>query len=200
MTQVLQINSSLFAEGGQSTQLAEAFVRRLRTQDASVAVTLRDLATEPVPHLTGETFQAFLTPVDERSPEQQTAAGYSDTLIAELHEANVIVLGLPMYNFGVPSQLKAWFDHVARAGITFKYTENGPVGLLSNKKIYVFAARGGVYQGTAKDTQTRYVTDFFNFLGIDDIEFVYAEGLNMGDEIRDAALNAAEEEIQRLAA
>ena len=94
----------------------------------------------------------------------------------------MIVLGLPMYNFGVPSQLKAYFDHIARAGVTFKYTEKGPVGQLTGKKAYVFAARGGLYAGTPLDTQTGYVRDFLRFLGIGDVEFVYAEGLNMGPE------------------
>ena len=92
----------------------------------------------------------------------------------------MIVLGLPMYNFGVPSTLKAYFDHVARAGVTFRYTANGPVGLLTGKEVYVFATRGGIYAGTPLDTQTTYVRDFLRFLGIDDVEFVYAEGLNMG--------------------
>jgi FMN-dependent NADH-azoreductase len=105
-----------------------------------------------------------------------------------------------MYNFGIPSQLKAYFDHVARAGVTFRYTENGPVGLLENKKVYVLAARGGLYKGTSKDTQTRYVTDFFNFIGIKDVEFVYAEGLSMGDDNREASLSQARQEIERLAA
>jgi FMN-dependent NADH-azoreductase len=117
-----------------------------------------------------------------------------------LKRADVIVLGLPMYNFGVPSTLKAYFDHIARAGVTFKYTEKGPVGLLTGKKAYVFATRGGLYLGTPRDTETKYVRDFLAFLGIDDVEFVYAEGLAMGDASKDKALVSANEAIERIGA
>jgi FMN-dependent NADH-azoreductase len=110
----------------------------------------------------------------------------------------VLVLGLPMYNFGLPSQLKSYFDHVARAGVTFKYTDKGPVGLLAGKKAYVFATRGGAYAGTSKDTQTAYVRDFLAFLGIAEVEFVYAEGLAMGEAVRDASLAKARQAVQNL--
>ncbi|HVC11680.1 MAG TPA: NAD(P)H-dependent oxidoreductase, partial [Burkholderiales bacterium] len=120
-------------------------------------------------------------------------------LIGELKRADVIVLGLPMYNFGLPSTLKAYFDHVARAGVTFRYTDKGPVGLLTGKQAYVFAARGGQYAGTASDTQTPYVRDFLRFLGIDEVEFVYAEGLAIGDASRQAALAQAQSAIRRMA-
>jgi FMN-dependent NADH-azoreductase len=103
-----------------------------------------------------------------------------------------------MYNFGIPSSLKAYFDHIARAGVTFRYTAQGPVGLLSGKRVYVFATRGGAYLGTPLDTQTAYVRDFLRFIGIDDVEFVYAEGLNMGAERKDAALENARSAIARM--
>ena len=125
---------------------------------------------------------------------------YSDALIGEVKQADVVVLGLPMYNFGVPSQLKAYFDHVARAGVTFKYTEQGPVGQLTGKKAYVFATRGGVYAGTPLDTQTSYVRDFLRFIGISDVTFVYAEGLAMGAQSRESVLARASAEIEQLAA
>jgi len=105
-----------------------------------------------------------------------------------------------MYNFGVPSVLKAYFDHVARAGVTFRYTEKGPIGLLTGKKVYVLAARGGLYAGTPKDSQTGYVRDFLGFLGLTDIEFVYAEGLAMGEASKQAALGKAHEALEQLAA
>lgn len=124
----------------------------------------------------------------------------SDTLIGELQAADVLVIGLPMYNLGVPSTLKSWFDHIARAGITFRYTANGPQGLLAGKKAYVFATRGGRYAGTAFDTQTDYVRNFLGFIGITEIEFVYAEGLNMGDDSRSSSLAAAQSELARIAA
>jgi FMN-dependent NADH-azoreductase len=125
---------------------------------------------------------------------------YSDALIDELARADVIVLGLPMYNFGVPSQLKAYFDHIARAGVTFRYTEKGPVGQLTGKKVYVFAARGGIYAGTPMDTQTSYVRDFLRFIGMVDVEFVYAEGLAISPQSKNAGLANAAAEIVRLAA
>jgi FMN-dependent NADH-azoreductase len=124
--------------------------------------------------------------------------GYSDALIAELKAADTIVLGLPMYNFGLPSQLKAYFDHVARAGVTFKYTEKGAVGLLGGKKAYVFAARGGLYAGTLADTQTAYVRDFLAFLGITDVKFVYAEGLAIGEASKSRSLAAARDALRAL--
>ena len=123
---------------------------------------------------------------------------YSDALIDELKRSDVIVVGLPMYNFGVPSTLKAYFDHIARAGVTFRYTEKGPVGLLTGKKAYVFATRGGLYAGTPLDTQSAYVRDFLRFLGIDDVEFVYAEGLAINAERKEAALSQAQHTIKRL--
>jgi len=113
-------------------------------------------------------------------------------------EKPAIVLGLPMYNFGVPSSLKAYFDHIARSGVTFRYTEKGPEGLLKGKKAYIFATRGGLYAGTALDTQTGYVRDFLRFIGIDEVEFVYAEGLSMGDAPKDKALAAANTAIARI--
>ena len=121
-------------------------------------------------------------------------------LIDELSRADVIVIGLPMYNFGVPSTLKAYFDHIARAGVTFRYTDKGPVGLLRGKKVFVFAARGGLYAGTPRDTQTPYVRDFLSFLGMDDVEFIYAEGLALGDEHQKKALDRAHAAIDRLLA
>lgn len=158
----------------------------------------------PNPSTHGETherFQSFLAKSEERTPEQQAVAGFSDALIDELKAADVIVLGLPMYNFGVPSTLKAYFDHVARAGATFRYTENGlPQGLLAGKKAYVFATRGGLHAGTPLDTQTGYVRDFLRFLGIEDVEFVYAEGLAMGDTAKADALAKAQRAILAISA
>lgn len=197
---LLQINTSIFSDGGQSTRLAEDFVQSWKQHHPDTDVTVRDFARQPVPHLGEASFKAFVTPANERDGDQQAAVAYSDQLIAELREADLLVLGLPMYNFGIPSQLKAWFDHIARAGVTFRYTAKGPQGLLGGKKVYVLAARGGRYQGTPLDTQTDYVTNFLNFLGLDDIEFIYAEGLNMGDAPREQALSAAHEVIDRMAA
>jgi FMN-dependent NADH-azoreductase len=200
MKTLLQINASMFANGGQSTQLADRFVASWLADNPGATVITRDLARDPVPHLTAERFGAFLAKPEERTTEQQAVAKYSDALIAELQRADVIVIGLPMYNFGVPSTLKAYFDHVARAGVTFRYTPTGPVGLLAGKAVYVFATRGGLYVGTPLDTQTAYVRDFLRFLGIDTVEFIYAEGLNIGAERKAAALAEAHTAIERMKA
>lgn len=199
MTTLLQLNTSIHAGNGESSRMANGFVAAWRERHPDASVVTRDLATDPVPHLTADRFGAFVTPAEQRNAEQQATITYSDTLIEELKAADVIVLGLPMYNFGVPSMLKAYFDHIARAGVTFKYTEKGPVGLLTGKKAYVFAARGGMYQGTPLDTQTRYVRDFLRFLGIADVEFVYAEGLAISPDSKQAALGKAQNEIRELA-
>jgi FMN-dependent NADH-azoreductase len=201
MTTLLQINTSINNGNGQSSQLARQFVATYRKTHPDVQVRVREVAAaEPVPHLDAERFGAFVSKPEERTAGQRAVVAYSDALIDELKQADVIVLGLPMYNFGVPSQLKAYFDHVARAGVTFKYTEQGPVGQLTGKKAYVFAARGGVYAGTPMDTQTSYVRDFLRFIGISDVTFVYAEGLAMSAQSREAGLARAAAEIEQLAA
>ena len=198
MKTVLQLNTSLFGEQGQSSKLSRDFIKAWRRHSPQDRIITRDLAKDPVPHLTAERFQAFLTPAAERTPEQRRVVAYSDALIEELRQADVIVLGLPMYNFGVPSTLKAYFDHVARAGETFRYTGNGPVGLLTGKKAYVFAARGGHYAGTSSDTQTAYVRQILGFMGIEDVEFVYAEGLAIGEASKETALARARDVIDGL--
>ena len=201
MTTLLQINASIHSDNGQSSQLANQFVAAFHKRRPEAKIVVRDVAAaESVPHLNAERFGAFITKPEERSAAQHAVVAYSDILINELKQANVIVLGLPMYNFGVPSQLKAYFDHIARVGATFKYSEKGPVGLLTGKKAYVFAARGGVYAGTPMDTQTSYVRDFLRFIGITDVEFVYAEGLAISSEHKEAGLAKAVAEIARLAA
>jgi FMN-dependent NADH-azoreductase len=197
---LLQINASIFSKHGQSTRLADEFVAAWSASNPGAKILLRDLAEDTVPHLDAERFGAFLAKPGERTPGQQAVVNYSDALIDELKQADILVLGLPMYNFGVPSTLKAYIDHIARAGATFKYTDKGPVGLLTGKKAYVFATRGGLYAGTPLDTQTTYVRDMLRFLGIDDVEFVYAEGLAIGTERKAAALSEAQRVIERLAA
>jgi len=195
MKTILQLNTSILAGNSQSSRLTDKLVAQLDADN----VIVRDLASDPVPHLTGERFGAFLSKPETRTQEQQSVVDYSDGLISELKQADVIVLGLPMYNFGVPSMLKAYFDHIARAGVTFRYTEKGPVGLLTGKKAYVVATRGGLYVGTPRDTQTAYVRDFLAFLGITDVEFVYAEGLAISDASRESSLRKARDSIERLA-
>ena len=198
MKTLLQLNTSLFSNQGQSSLLANKFVAAWQADHADGKVILRDMAVTPVPHLDGERFGAFLSKPETRTAEQQAIVDYSDNLINELKSADVIVLGLPFYNFGLPSVLKAYIDHIARAGSTFSYTAQGPVGLLTGKKAVIFATRGGKYAGTPLDTQTDYVRGFLAFIGITDVEFVYAEGLAMGEEGKQVALTQAHDKMAQL--
>jgi len=199
MTRILQLNSSIHGSGGQSSRLAGELANELaRHRDGNLVV--RDLALDPVPHLTEARFTAFTTPAAERTLEQQRTVAESDALIDELRRADVLVIGLPMYNFGVPSTLKAWMDHVARAGVTFRYTPEGPVGLLRGKRAYVIATRGGRHAGTPRDLQSGFVRQFLHFIGIEDVEFIYAEGLALGGDARLAAVEAVTARIGQLAA
>jgi len=200
MNTLLQLNTSLFSDEGQSSRLANQFVDAWQEKHEAARVIVRDFARTPVPHLDAQRFLSFIAKPEERTEEQQIVVDYSDALINEIKQAQVIVLGLPMYNFGIPSTLKAYFDHIARAGVTFRYTEKGPVGLLTGKKAYVFAARGGLYAGTPLDTQTSYVRNFLRFVGIEDVEFIYAEGLNMGEDSKQTALDQAQKTLEQLAA
>ncbi|HET7766410.1 MAG TPA: NAD(P)H-dependent oxidoreductase [Burkholderiales bacterium] len=191
MKTLLQIRSSIFSDAGQSSQLANRFVENWRRSTPGGKVVVRDLAVDLVPHLDAQRFGAFLAKPEDRTSEQASLVFHSDALIAELKAADVVVLGLPMYNFGIPSTLKAYFDHIARAGVTFKYTDKGPVGLLAEKEVYVFATRGGAYAGTPRDTQTGYVRNFLAFLGMTRVEFVYAEGLGISPESKDESIRRA---------
>ena len=198
MKTLLLIRSSLLLGNGQSNRLADRYVAAWQAANPGGRVVVRDLAQNPVPHLDLARVGAFSTPADQRTPEQQALVAESDALIDELQSADVVALGLPLYNFGIPSTLKAYFDHIARAGVTFRYTASGPEGLVKGKQVVVFAARGGLYQGQPHDTQTPYVRNFLGFLGMTDVRFVFAEGLNMGDEPRAQGLRSAESDIDAL--
>ncbi|MEC9356682.1 MAG: FMN-dependent NADH-azoreductase [Pseudomonadota bacterium] len=200
MSKLLQIKSSLFGDLGKSSTMANSFVEAWHQTHPQDEVVVRDLSSDPIPHLDAERFQAFLAAPEARTEAQKAIVAESDALIEELRAADVVVLGLPMYNFGIPSQLKSYFDHIARAGVSFRYTANGPEGLLGDKKVYVFAARGGHYRDTPADTQTGYIRTFLGFLGFKDIEFVYAEGLALGEESVQKALDDAGANIVRLTA
>ena len=199
MKTLLQISTSLFSSGGQSTQLADTFVTEWQRTHPDGRVIRRDLSVNPVPHLDAERLTAFMTPAGQRSTQQQSIVAYSDALIDELRQTDVVVIGLPLYNFGIPSSLQAYFDHLARAGVTFKYTASGPIGFLTGKRVLVFATRGGKYAGTEKDSATTQVHAFLSLLGMNDLEFIYAEGLNMDTETREQGLKAARQQSLELA-
>ena len=197
MKKVLVLNSSLNGEQGNSTKLSQLFVEQL-ANNQQISVTTRDLSDNAIAHLTQTEMAAWMTDANERSDEQKLLAAISDDLIAELNDNELIVIGMPMYNFGIPSTFKAWIDRIARAGITFKYTEQGAVGLIKDKKVVVLAARGGVYQGTDMDTQTKYLKDVLGFVGMTDVDFIYAEGLAMPGA--EQSLEAAQENIKKFVA
>jgi FMN-dependent NADH-azoreductase len=185
MATLLYINSSVRNEGSISRQVTGEFINKWKAARPGDNVIERDLAAQPLPHLNEETLGAFFTPTEQRSAAQSQAARLSDDAVAQLVSADVIVIGAPMYNFSVSSGLKAWIDHVARAGLTFKYTESGPVGLLQGKKVYVFTSRGGVYsEGPAKslDFHETYLRGVLGFLGLTDVTFIHTEGLAMGED------------------
>ena len=191
MATLLQVKSSIFGDNGNSSQLANDFVSAWQQANPDGRVIVRDVTAEPVPHLSAEHTSAFFTPEADRNDAQRDIIAYSDKLVGEVRDADVIVLGVPMYNFAAPSQLKSWMDQIARAGVTFQYTENGPVGLINNKPAIVFATRGGLYAETPNDNQVPFLKQFLGFIGIQDVTFIYAEGVNMGDERKQAALTNA---------
>lgn len=193
--QILQLNTSARSTGANSTAVANLITERLNKQYPQALFKLRDTALDPHPMLDEPALNAMFTPVDQRSNEQQARMALDDALIAEVQASDVIVLGVPMYNFGIPVQLKAWFDAIAKAGVTFRYTDQGPEGLLKGKKVYVALARGGVYRDTPNDTQVPYLKLMLGFLGMTDVHFIYAEGFAMGP---DAATNAVQEAQQQI--
>lgn len=197
---ILQINSSARAANSHSTRLAGEIVERLKALTPGSSLTVRDLASTPHPALDENALQALFTPAEQRTPEQAARVALDDALIAEIQAADAVVLGVPMYNFGVTAQLKNWIDAIARARVTFQYTENGPEGLLKGKKVYIALTRGGQYRNTPTDSQVPYLKTVLGFLGMTDIQFVYAEGFAMGPEGEQKALAAARTEIGQIVA
>jgi FMN-dependent NADH-azoreductase len=200
---ILQINSSArrlqaSGEGSDSTRLANELVAGLQGQQGAgklAALEVLDLALTPHPALDEAALQALFTPLEQRSPAQAARAALDAGLIEQLRAADVLVLAVPMINFGVPTQLKNWIDAVAKAGVTFRYTASGPEGLLSGKKVYVVLTRGGIYRDQAGDTMVPYLRMVLGFLGLSDISFIYAEGLAMGPDAAAQGLAAARAQI-----
>ena len=193
---ILHIDSSPMGGRSISRKLGAKVLAELQARFPSSTLKTRDLAAEPLPHLSAQTLGAYFTPAEQRTPELDAAAALSDAAIAELKAADVVVIGAPMWNFGIPSVLKAWIDHVVRAGHTFKYGANGPEGLLdAGKKVIIVSSRGGVYTAgpmSAFDFQEDYLRSVFHFIGLRDVSFVRAEGVAMGEDAVKAAMQAAE--------
>ncbi len=193
---ILQINSSARRDASHSTRLAGRVVERLRENTPESTLTVRDLNNAPHPVLDEAALGALFTPAGQRTLVQAARVALDDALIAEIQAADVVVLGVPMYNFGVPAQLKNWIDAISRAGVTFRYTEKGPEGLLKEKRVYVALTRGGQYRNTPSDTQVPYLKTIFTFLGLTDVQFVYAEGLAMGADAERNGIASAHEQIE----
>lgn len=198
MSKVLVLKSSILAGYSQSGQLADHLVSEWKAAHPADEVTERDLAANPIPVLDGELVGALRPSDAALTPRQQEALDLSNELIAELQAHETIVITAPMYNFNIPTQLKNYFDLVARAGITFRYTEQGPEGLIKGKKVVVLSSRGGVHKDTPSDLLTPYLTLFLGFLGMSDVQFVFAEGIGYGPEVAAKAASDAKEVISQI--
>lgn len=183
MTTVLHLDSSALGDGSVSRQLTRAVVDQARVRSPDLEVVVRDLDSSPLPHLTAQTLG--------QDPE-----GVLDEFLA----ADVVVIGVPRYNFGIPSTLKAWIDRIAVAGKTFRYTEHGPIGLAGHKRVVLAVASGGQHAGTSHDFVEPYLRTLFGFLGIHDIQVIHAEGVAMGPEARDQAISNAIDKISHTCA
>ena len=197
MTNILHITASIRGDESVSNSLGTKLVEGFAAQHKA-SVTRRNLANNDLPFIDADRFAANLAPHAKRTPEQTELAAIADTLIEELQAADTIVFSVPIYNFGVPATVKAWADLVARAGTTFKYTENGPEGLLTGKKVYITAASGGTPVGSDMDFMTPWLKFFLGFIGITDVDVIAADGImGAGGEEKIADAHAA---VERLAA
>ncbi|MCX7037114.1 MAG: NAD(P)H-dependent oxidoreductase [Proteobacteria bacterium] len=194
---ILQINASIRGADSASSALASEIVARLHDANPTCAIQLLDVGASPLPLLDNGFLGAHFAPVGQRSSAQQALVDRTDQAIAQVQAADFVVIGVPMYNFAVPAQLKGWFDAVARAGVTFQYTENGPQGLLTGKKVYLALARGGIYAAN-EDPQLPWLMRMLAFIGLTDVTAVRAEGLAMGQAVSIAAMQSAREQISAL--
>ncbi|EGU9029780.1 FMN-dependent NADH-azoreductase [Vibrio parahaemolyticus] len=194
MSRVLALKSSILGDYSQSNKLVEDFIKNV-DQDK---LTVRDLAANPLPVLDFAVATA-LRATEDLSQEQQAVVDLSDTLIEEVKATNTLVIAAPMYNFTIPTQLKNWIDLIARAGVTFKYTENGVQGLIEGKKAIVVTTRGGIHKDSPTDNVTPYLRTVLGFVGITDVEFVYAEALNMGEDAASKGISEAQSQLATMA-
>lgn len=200
---LLHVDSSILGPGSVSRHLSASIVAQQQALHPGIEIVRRDLATNPVDHLSGLHLAAAQGAVPEAEPLQRDLAS-GQAALEEFLDADVVVVGAPMYNFGIPSQLKAWIDRLAVAGRTFRYGANGPEGLAGGKTVIIASSRGGFYgadtQAAFLDHQETYLRGVFGFFGITDISFIRAEGVAMGEPQRQQAIDSAEAEIRKLAA
>jgi FMN-dependent NADH-azoreductase len=196
---VLRIDASSRYEGSVTRKLVDDFLKELETREQNIQISHRDLAREHLPFIDEHWIGANFTPVDQRNLSQKAILAQSDRLVREVQDADILVVGVPIYNFGVPAALKAWIDLVVRAGLTFRYTDNGPVGLLKNKKAYLVLASGGTPIGSAIDFASDYLRHVLGFVGIDDVELISAERLNANNaDSMQAPLDQIQQAVKRL--
>lgn len=195
----LVILSSILGDRSHTKQLADHLVARVKQADPASVITFRDIGAQPLPYFDGATAGALFTPADARSLDQQRIVELSDTLVAELMQADRIVFAVPVYNFNLPAQFKSYLDYVARAGVTFRYTPEGvPEGLVKGKQVFVLTARGGKAEGTPSDTMTPYLRQMLAFLGMADVTFIAAEGMAMGEAAALEGVSLARQRIDTL--
>jgi FMN-dependent NADH-azoreductase len=199
MSRIQVIESSARQDGSVSRELTQAFIAQWKAAHPEDSIQVRDLVRQSVPHLDETLLGGWMKPEAERTAAETQALARSNELTEEVLAADVLVLAAPMYNFAIPSTLKAWFDHVLRAGITFKYTETGPQGLLTGKRAYVLTARGGIHAGATSDHQEPYLRQVLAFIGISDVTFIHAEGLNMGAAFLEKGLGQARALLAKIA-
>jgi FMN-dependent NADH-azoreductase len=192
---VLRVTTSILGQESVSSQLMDELLRKLGSAE-EIDVVERNFQDQAIPHLDSSWLSALSTKEAERSAEQLDKVAFSDQLIAELKRADILVIGLPMYNFTLPSMLKAWVDHIARAGVTFKYTENGPAGLLKDKKVFLVTTMGGIHEIGKTDFLRPYMQQILSFIGLTDVHFITASALNMGAEYREQGLAEARSQIE----
>lgn len=200
MSKVLVLKSSILADYSQSGQLSDYFMKQWQAQHSDDVITVRDLATDPVPVLDGELVGALRPSDAALTPRQQATLTLSDELIAELQAHDIIVINAPMYNFNIPTQLKNYFDLIARAGVTFRYTEQGPEGLVKGKRVIILTSRGGIHKDTPSDLLVPYLNLFLGFIGITDVNYVFAEGIAYGPEVASKAQTDAKAAIDSIVA
>lgn len=195
MKKILHVISSLNGQNSYSMALGNKILEQLKKENPDSEVVERNLVAEDFPHITADKWQAIITPEENRTEAQRETIAFQDEVIQELLDADILVIGAPLYNFGIPSQLKAWIDHLAKSGVTFKYTEEGPQGLVSGKKVYIAMSSGGVYsENAAYDFVSDYLIKVLGFLGMTDVELIRVEGIAI-PELRDEALNKAEKQL-----
>lgn len=197
MKRILNVQSSIFGEDGASASLTRKLIERIQQTVVDVDVVTRDLSRDPLPHFSAQYIQALSAGEEERTEEQKALVAVGDQIIREVRSADLLIIAVPMYNFTLPSTLKSWFDYLARAGTTFRYTESGPEGLLKGRQAIIVTTRGGVYKGTPNDFAAPVAELLLNFVGIEVTDVIYAEGLNTKQ--RNDSLRLVEQRVEQYA-